>query len=210
MTADYHDHERRDVFASVPPGRRLLDLGGGYGRTAAALKALGRCEVAGVLDLMPPDSPGTLDFAIPGNIADPAVLDRLAAAWGPFDTILCLDILEHLVDPWACVAQLDTMLAPGGTIVASIPNIRYYGVSLPLLLRGRWRYVDAGLLDRTHLRFFVRETAIELMTSSGLVLEEVRRTGGFRRLNRAIDALSLGLLGNLTCEQYIIRVRKEA
>ena len=50
------------------------------------------------------------------------------------------------------------MLAPDGLIVASVPNVRFFEV-VAMLAGGRWTYADAGIMDRTHLRFF---TAIEL------------------------------------------------
>ena len=47
------------------------------------------------------------------------------------------------------------MLAPGGYVVLSVPNVAHADVALALL-DGRFRYTDTGLLDRTHLRFFTR------------------------------------------------------
>ena len=116
-------------------------------------------------------------------------------------------MLEHLRDPWSVVRLLHGGLAPGGVIVASIPNVRNFTALAPLLFRNRWRLTDAGVLDRTHLRFFVRESAVELMTSSGLVLEEVRaRPSGGRRV-RAFRAVTAGLMNSFTDLQYLIRVR---
>jgi hypothetical protein len=40
-------------------------------------------------------------------------------------------------------------------------------------LRGKFDYVDAGILDRTHLRFFTRASAIALLESSGFKVEQV-------------------------------------
>ncbi|WP_208103072.1 hypothetical protein, partial [Escherichia coli] len=48
----------------------------------------------------------------------------------------------------------------------SLPNVRHYSVVLPLLFGGRWDYEDAGLLDRTHLRFFTKASAKALLSSS--------------------------------------------
>lgn len=90
------------------------------------------------------------------------------------DLILALDVLEHLRDPWSVVRKLHGLLKPGGIMISSIPNVAHYSVAMPLLLRGRWDYQQEGLLDRTHLRFFVERTAIELATTSGLVLDDLR------------------------------------
>jgi 2-polyprenyl-3-methyl-5-hydroxy-6-metoxy-1,4-benzoquinol methylase len=206
----YHRNVRSDIFPLVPQGGgTLVDIGGGVGNTAAALKEFGRADRVGVVDLFQPEAGGPkLDFAMNGDLQDSAFLDRVAAEHGPFATILCLDVLEHLVDPWALVERLHQMLAPGGVIVASLPNVRHFSALGPLLLRNQWQLQDKGILDRTHLRFFVKRSAIELLTSSGLVLEEVRSSpsGGWRV--RWFRRLSLGLLNSFSNQQYLIRVRK--
>lgn len=206
--ANYHSLVRGEVFHLVPAGGRLLDFGGGDGATAAALKRRDPAALVGVADRVPPAPGNLLDFAFQGDLADPATLDRLAAVHGPFDTILCLDVLEHFADPWAVVARLHAMLAPGGCLVASVPNVRFYGVSLPLLLRGDWRYTDAGVLDRTHLRFFGKVQAIELLTGSGLVLEAIESPIPRARRLQLANLLSLGLLRGLLCQQFLLRVRR--
>ena len=204
----YHSHVRSDVFHLIPRGGRLIDFGGGDGTTAAALKAAGHAERIGVVDLVAPDPANTLDFAFQGDIADDGFVSRIAEAEGPFDTILALDVLEHFVDPWAVVARLHGLLKPGGALVASLPNVRFYRVSLPLLTRGRWDYADAGVLDRTHLRFFVRDTAIALMTSSGLALDRYEPRPPARARDRLINRLLLGLPSDLFAMQHYLRVKR--
>jgi len=206
----YHDHVRRDVIPHVPrAGGSLLDLGGGLGATAARLKELGVADRIGVVDMIAPEAEALpIDFRYSGNLEDMALIDRVIVEQGPFDTILALDILEHLVDPWAIVARLHRGLKPGGRIVASIPNIRNYRALLPLLLRNQWQLADAGILDRTHLRFFVRQSAIELITSSGLELEAVAPSQSGGRKIALFRKLTLGLLNSFTDRQYIVTVRR--
>ncbi len=204
----YHSHVRRDVFPLVPRGGMLLDLGGGDGATAAELKQDGLVERVGVVDRVSRGSWPGLDFHYQGDVADPVLLQQIACDEGPFDTILCLDILEHLADPWGLLAVLPELLKPGGAVVASIPNVRHYSASLPLLLLDQWSYRDAGILDRTHLRFFVRETAVELMTSSGLTLETVVALRPRRRRDGWLKRLCVGPLESLFTLQYGLRVRR--
>jgi 2-polyprenyl-3-methyl-5-hydroxy-6-metoxy-1,4-benzoquinol methylase len=210
MDERYRRNVRTDIFPLVPAARgTLVDIGGGFGNTAAALKQLGRADRVGVVDLYEaPAAASQLDFSMQGDIEDPTFLKRLIHQHGPFTTILCLDVLEHLIDPWALVAQLHQMLIPGGVIVASLPNVRHFSALAPLLLKNQWQLRDSGILDRTHLRFFVKNSAIELLTSSGLVLEEVRPnpSGGWKV--RWFRRLSLGVFNSFSDQQYLIRVRK--
>jgi 2-polyprenyl-3-methyl-5-hydroxy-6-metoxy-1,4-benzoquinol methylase len=204
----YHSRVRRDVFPLIPAGGRALDVGGGYGATVAALRSEGVFDYAGVIDKVPAVSPLPYEFHYSGDLEDPELLRHVGDKEGPFDTILCLDTLEHLLDPWGLVARLSALLAPGGAIVASIPNVRHYSVSVPLLLLGRWDYRDAEILDRTHLRFFVRSTAIELMASSGLVVDSVAAIPRQRIRDKVARAASLGLADDILALQYGIRARK--
>jgi 2-polyprenyl-3-methyl-5-hydroxy-6-metoxy-1,4-benzoquinol methylase len=212
IRANYHDLVRRDVAPLVPfLGGTLLDVGGGIGATASYFKSEHYVDRAGVIDLVSQKAVAPeLDFYYIANLEMPDALEAVTAAEGPFNVILCLDILEHLSDPWNLILRLHEALAPEGVIVASIPNIRYFRATFPLFFRGKWNLEDAGIRDRTHLRWFVRDTAISLMTSSGLLLEKVlEHPGGGGRI-RLFRAMTMGLFNEFTNLQYLIRVRKKS
>lgn len=82
-----------------------------------------------------------------------------------FDVIVFGDVLEHLADPSEVLDQCHNLLNEGGAIVASVPNVAHIAIR-SMLLEGRWEYGDLGILDRTHLRFFTRQTIVELFESS--------------------------------------------
>jgi 2-polyprenyl-3-methyl-5-hydroxy-6-metoxy-1,4-benzoquinol methylase len=207
---DYHNHIREEIIPLVPNGGgTLLDVGGGVGATAVRLKQLGKADRVGVIDLIDSAVEGVnKDFSYSGNIEDSVFLDSVLEAEGSLQTILCLDVLEHLVDPWKIIARLHQALVPGGVIVASVPNVRHYSAFLPLAFCNSWDLADDGILDRTHLRFFVRDTAIKLMTCSGLKLEEIsgHAPGGIKL--KLARAFSFGALNSFTNLQYLIRVRR--
>jgi 2-polyprenyl-3-methyl-5-hydroxy-6-metoxy-1,4-benzoquinol methylase len=71
-----------------------------------------------------------------------------------FDCIIFNDVLEHMSDPWVCLDLSKSLLKNEGIIVASIPNIRFYRVIRDLLIGKDFRYVEKGVMDRSHLRFF--------------------------------------------------------
>jgi len=207
----YHDLIRRDVVQGVPKkGGVLIDVGGGIGATASHLKQLGLADRAGVVDLVErPDGAPPLDFAYNGDLTDEKLLDRIIKEQGPFTTVLFLDILEHLVDPWALVKKFTAALTPDGVMIASIPNVRCLESLFPLVVKNDWTLRDEGILDRTHLRFFTRSSAIELMTSSGLTLQQVIPLPHMGRKYRLFRRATLGLSPSLTDRQYLVRVGAE-
>lgn len=206
----YHDHIRRDVLPYVPQtGGQLLDLGGGIGATAAEIRSRKLVDRIGVADLVDNSaSPLALDFSYQSNLEQDGLIGKIVAERGKMQMILALDILEHLLDPWSMANQLADALDDGGYLVVSIPNIRNYKALVPLLLKNRWDYQDAGILDRTHLRFFVRSTAIDLVKQTGLKITQIAPSpsgGGKVRLFRKA---TLGLLNSFTDRQYIIVAQK--
>ena len=58
---------------------------------------------------------------------------------GSFDRALCLDVLEHLTfeDQPRALAELHRVLAPGGELLVSVPNLAHLQSRVQFLLRGR-------------------------------------------------------------------------
>ena len=90
-----------------------------------------------------------------------------------FDAMIFGDVLEHLRDPARLLRVLLPHLAPDGVLVCSIPNVKHWSVVHPLLVRDRWTYEDAGLLDRTHVHFFTLEEIGVLLDDLGLKAVEI-------------------------------------
>ena len=91
------------------------------------------------------------------------------------------------------------LLTPGGSVVVSLPNIAYALARLRLL-RGVWRYERTGIFDDTHLRFFTRATAREMLERAGLRVEAERHIGpasyAVGRPGMAVTRLRPGLLAS--------------
>ncbi len=91
-----------------------------------------------------------------------------------FDLILCLDVLEHLYDPWEVVARLKDFLKFEGHLIASLPNVQNI-IVIKNLVDGRWQYEGAGILDATHLRFFALQDMIDMFEGAGLSVVRIDR-----------------------------------
>jgi 2-polyprenyl-3-methyl-5-hydroxy-6-metoxy-1,4-benzoquinol methylase len=144
-------------------GRRLLDVGAADGLLSRQLTASG--------------------WRVTAIEGDPALaqvgarycerminvnLDReIPVGEGPFDVIVYGDVLEHLVDPLRVLVELDRGLGPGGIVIISVPNIAHLWIRL-LLLVGRFDYLDRGILDHSHLRFFTERSMRAMLADAGL------------------------------------------
>ena len=174
----YFDNVNRDLLARADiTARTVLELGCGTGALGAALKL--RAPLARVVGLeRDPGAAGAarlaLDAVVEGDVEAPETRDALdrALAGVPVDLLLIGDVLEHLRDPWAVLAGLRARMRPGGAAAVCLPNAAHWSL-LRRQLAGDWTYADAGLLDRTHLRFFTRDSAAAMFAGAGFAVETV-------------------------------------
>jgi hypothetical protein len=84
-------------------------------------------------------------------------------------------VLEHVRDPGRLLEDCRAHLAPGGRLIASLPNVANIHVRLQLL-GGRFEYTPRGILDATHLRFYTRDSGRELLERHGYRVTQQRAT----------------------------------
>ena len=156
----------------IAPRSTVLDLGAATGKLGLHLRDRKGCTVDGVeLDvkaaaLARPHYRKLLEL----NLDRERLADHFPS--GSYDAIVCADVLEHLPDPGRVLDQLQAMLAPGGQLLISIPNVGYAAV-VAELLSGEFRYRPTGLLDETHLRFFTRSSLLDLLAKHGFGAQDV-------------------------------------
>lgn len=179
----YYQCPRREIIPFVPlHTRRLLDVGCGQGALAQVLRQeRGLDEVSGIeiIESAWRVARKVLDTCLLGSIEEM----ELPFPDDHFDCIICADVLEHLVDPAVALRKLSGVLKPEGSIIISIPNIRYYEV-VGMLAGGAWAYMDAGIMDSTHLRFFCKPDLYDLVEAAGL------RVASLQPLSMRDEALS--------------------
>ncbi len=159
------------LLETVPAGAHVLDVGCAEGYLARALRERG-CTVVG-LEADPEAGERArvaCDEVVVGDVEDPAVRARVE---GPFDRVLCGDVLEHLRDPGVVLRWARDVLGPEGRAVVSLPNIAHW-TGRRAVVPGRFPQDDHGIFDRTHLRFFTRRTARGLVEEAGFAVEAER------------------------------------
>jgi len=138
----------------IAPNSRVLDVGCGTGVITDIIRRQKSASVIGI----EPDAERVRRAVARGLDVHLGVLSPdFIRQHGPFDYIVFADVLEHLRNPAEIVAMARDGLKPGGSVVASIPNVAHWFVRTDLL-RGRFDYQDCGIMDATHLRWFTRRT----------------------------------------------------
>lgn len=158
----------------VLPGSRVLDVGCGTGATLKELRDAVHCEVVGI-EPHPRRAQAARDDGL--DVRDGLLSDYSPEGLGRFDAVLLLDVLEHLADPVELLQAVKPWLRPQGALVASVPNVGHWTVRLDLL-RGRFDYTDAGIMDATHLRWFTRESFRRLFETNGYRITAERSSSG--------------------------------
>lgn len=165
----YYSHTRTELLEHIPrSARRLLDVGCGEGKTAAAARLMyPGLEVSGLefAEEVIPIAAMKLDRIIRADLNS---VTELPVAPGYFDVMIFADVLEHLLDPERTLLNLLPYLATDGLIIVSVPNVKHWSVLAPLLASDRFEYTDAGLLDRTHVHFFTLHEAHSMLLRVGL------------------------------------------
>ena len=113
-----------DHFAGGPKGLRILDLPAGNGLLADALRGMGNTVKCGDINRERADYE-YIDMAAPLPFGD-----------GEFDAVVCLEGLEHLVDPVRLIEELARVTRPRGEIVISTPNVMNFYSRLQYLFTG--------------------------------------------------------------------------
>jgi len=205
--SSFYSNPRADVRAHIE-GKfaNVLDVGCDTGEFSGSLKKEGMAIIVHGIELSPAaqEAEKALDrvFRVDLSFSSEGLPER------HYDLVLCLDVLEHMQDPWAALARIRGLMKENGQLVMAIPNVRNFRVVLPLLLRGRWTYARTGLLDRTHLRFFTFSTAVELLTGAGFTIERSVSLS-LKRFSKIwwLNTITFGIFQGLLEYQYLFFAR---
>lgn len=202
-TSSYYVFGRKEMVEFVPEdARTTLEVGCGEGVFSEEIKKRLGSEVWGIEydSVAAEKARNKLDAVLHGDVV--VLLDQLPDHY--FDCIVFNDVLEHLADPFILLTKTKVKLSDHGVIVASIPNVRHISVLKELLIDKNWRYEDAGILDKTHLRFFTKKSILEMFDGLGfdvIRIEGINKTSSFRKFH-LWNILCLGHLSDAMYSQY--------
>jgi methionine biosynthesis protein MetW len=165
------------IIHKIPDGSRVLDVGCACGDLGVYLQKYKNCTVWGMeYDVK------SIEVAIStGAYEDVLQVDlNFFENDHPyrnitFDRIVFGDVLEHLYSPDDVVRNFIPLLGEGGCLIISLPNIAH-GSIVSQLVANKFSYMDYGILDRTHLRFYTYESMAKMLAELGLKVETATRT----------------------------------
>jgi SAM-dependent methyltransferase len=181
-----HNFVRRLRKLGLPnEGARLLDLGAAYGFAVAEARRLGWRAVG--LEISPAAARRAAETI---RAAVVAVGDAHLVPFADdcFDVVTLWDVLEHLPEPHAAMAELARVLRPGGRLVLTTGDVG----SLAARVSGaRWHLYTLP----EHVFFYSREGVRRLLAAHGLRVERIRAEGSRYPLGYLFERLRKSLLG---------------
>jgi len=151
-------HYRQWIFDLIEPslGAHVLEIGAGHG-TFTELLAQGRRVTATDLS---PRCVGVLSERFAGRPEVTVLLGDVegARSHGPYDSVVMINVLEHIDDDGAALAELRRQLNPSGRIAIWVPaHMQLY-----------------SRFDRLigHHRRYTRGQLVELLTESGFAVDD--------------------------------------
>ena len=193
----------------------VLDVGAAQGLLGRLLRRDGL-----TIDAVEPD-PAWADDARPYyRSVVAAAIEDAPLPDATYRVVVCADVLEHTVDPVGVLRKLQRAATPDAEFIVSLPNVAHLSARL-LLLSGRFPQMERGIFDRTHLHFYTRRTALEMLAAAGLEpmrvastpvpLEQVWPPDASRTLLRALmrmQGLALAVAPGLFAFQWLILARR--
>ncbi|MFZ2649623.1 MAG: class I SAM-dependent methyltransferase [Burkholderiaceae bacterium] len=157
-----------ELLALIPlSSRRIVDVGCMHGALAQAFREKNpQANYLGI-DIDPDYVQAASAHCTETLAANIEKLDDAGfARLFPSDCWIFGDCLEHLYDPWRVLQRVRTSIDPDGCALVCLPNAQHWSVQWRLV-SGQFRYEDADLMDRTHIRWFTRLTMLEMFQQTG-------------------------------------------
>lgn len=204
---DYYSEYRDDMAALIEAGDNVvLEIGCGKGNTGRILREKNKAAKLVGVEINPEMA------AAAGKVFDQVMCGdvetlELPGEYGPYDYVICGDVLEHLCNPWAALKKMHTVVKPGGFIIASIPTLRHWRVMRDLVFKGEFTYRENGTLDITHLRFFTKKSIRKLFEESNFkVLRIEPNTFGTKA--SLVNNVTFGILEEFLTLRYLVKAKR--
>jgi len=151
----------------VAPGSRVLDVGAGSGAFSRRLQDHGYKVIATDID---PRAWRASSVPFLATDAAHGLAERLDE---PFDAVCCLEVMEHVENPWQLAREFARLLCPGGIALISTPNVGSFLSRVRFLRTGRFHQFDERDCDYGHVRPITDLEMRTLLQRAGFEVREV-------------------------------------
>jgi len=167
-TSVYYSQSRSEVAQFLPTRyEKVLEIGCGEGNFRSNLNE--NCEYWGVEPVRDVAARAEKRLSKVLNGTFDEVYDQLPDDY--FDLIICNDVIEHIADTDDFLKNIKRKMKKDSYIVGSIPNVRELNNLIGVLFKKDWEYKEAGILDKTHLKFFTEKSLKKTFVSNGFTIE---------------------------------------
>lgn len=164
-------HPLKHIAKILPDSAIVLDIGAGNGMLGRVLRRASKQVIIDAIE--PSEFAAKLSEPFYRNVYQGYAQDYAEVIQsGGYDYVILADVIEHIADPGVFLSEILQCMPESTTLIISVPNIAFGGVRLALL-NGQFDYVDSGLLERTHLRFFTLASIRRFFTHLSIYPERI-------------------------------------
>lgn len=127
----------------------------------------------------------TLDITLDNGADYAGTAESTGLPDASFDVVLCTQVLEHCMNPWAAVREIHRIVKPGGYAIVSAPHVWFYHPHPT----DHWRFTQEGM---AHL---CRDAGLEPVTL-------LAQGGSIVTLGQVLNFLAYGVLGRAGAPFY--------
>lgn len=201
---NYQTNTRNDVInfiisKKIKRPKRILEIGGGAGYTTKTLCEIFNCQGTNIDIKLPKVKAKGIDH-VEMNMNSEYNLNKLSH--NKFDLILALDVIEHIEDTEKLLEFIKSISSDNTYLFISLPNIKNIRVPFYIYFKNTFPRKNAGIFDKTHLRWFTKKDIIKLILNKGYKYVDSTYTDHKSRFinNRLIEKI----FGFLLAPQFIV------
>ncbi|MBI5376536.1 MAG: class I SAM-dependent methyltransferase [Candidatus Schekmanbacteria bacterium] len=184
----YYQNMRPEIVKFLPCGySKVLEIGCGEGNFRLNLQQ--DCEYWGIEPCKTVEKSANI---LTGTYEE--VSGKLPDDY--FDLIICNDVIEHINDTREFLLSVKKKMKKDSFIVGSVPNVRFIGNLIELLIKKDWEYKEEGVLDKTHIRFFTKKSFQRIVKDSRFIIEEIEGINGLTTQTLSVKSIAIK---TLTC-----------
>lgn len=205
MSTKYYSNKREEMLEFVPMNsKKILIVGCAKGEFGNEIIRRQKAEVWGI-------EPNTSSAMEAGKTFHKVINDYFSSELNLpnnyFDCIVFNDVLEHMTDPWSALKMSKKLLniKQNSVVIASIPNFRFIGNLFEILIKKDFKYKDAGILDKTHYRFFTNKSIVRLFTNEGFEITKIVGISNTKHiLFKILNLLTFKIFDDMKSRQFAV------